>query len=89
MTSRSDSAPPDRTPVATLQKAPTGIKGLDEITGGGFPVGRSGRMGTLPICMRVVTKSSAQKVYNYPVVTLSCTKPTRRKHTCPWEDVPF
>lgn len=41
MTSRSDFAPPEPTSVATLRKAPTGIKGLDEITGGGFPVGRT------------------------------------------------
>jgi circadian clock protein KaiC len=27
-------------PVETLQKCPTGIKGLDEITGGGLPQGR-------------------------------------------------
>jgi circadian clock protein KaiC len=27
-------------PMEVLQKCPTGIKGLDEITGGGLPVGR-------------------------------------------------
>jgi len=27
-------------PLEILQKCPTGIKGLDEITGGGLPVGR-------------------------------------------------
>jgi circadian clock protein KaiC len=29
-----------QTPLETLQKCPTGIKGLDEITGGGLPQGR-------------------------------------------------
>src|SRR5205809_1933812 len=29
-----------RTASAALQKAPTGIQGLDEITGGGLPAGR-------------------------------------------------
>ncbi|HEY5542616.1 MAG TPA: ATPase domain-containing protein, partial [Candidatus Binatia bacterium] len=29
-----------KAPLRTLSKAPTGIAGLDEITGGGFPRGR-------------------------------------------------
>lgn len=31
---------PSKNPPARLEKVPTGIAGLDEITGGGFPKGR-------------------------------------------------
>ena len=31
---------PAKVPLNTLPKAPTGIQGLDEITGGGLPQGR-------------------------------------------------
>jgi circadian clock protein KaiC len=31
---------PTQVPLPPLQKCPTGIKGLDEITGGGLPQGR-------------------------------------------------
>jgi len=33
-------APPQKPSLEALLKSPTGIKGLDEITGGGFPMGR-------------------------------------------------
>src|SRR5512138_1530006 len=37
----SQTKPPSTPPITGLSKCPTGIKGLDEITGGGIPRGRS------------------------------------------------
>ena len=72
-----------------LQKAPTGIVGLDEVTGGGFPRGRSTLIcgpagcGKTLLAMEFLVRGAFGQGYHYgypvpgPEVTLEWARPIR------------